>query len=494
MQRKEQTELLEAIKAAYTMIISINLTQNSYHVIVDKEKFIKVKQTGSCDELIDQIVKFIPDTNYAKAYKETFCHDSLMDAYKAGKPSVLLQHTMVGENSIVHWIDTSVIFVAKKQHSDVLGIVLEKVVDDNQSRINELQKLLKKETIFHEGLMESCAGYMEINLTTGYLVGDILDYTSNNVPHAFKIADLDTPVRFDEFSQWWADHRLIADKESFLSQSNCDSLMAQFYSGRRCVEVSYEIRNSIGEARIWRQMFFLSANDITGDITAICVVNDITEHEENKKKIKQLTDELQDSKMKRSMAQMQPHFLYNALGSIREIVLSDPKYASDLIYDFTTHLRACIHAMSDNGNMLIPFNKEMENVRAYINIEKMRFRERLNVEYNIESDNFKIVPLCIQPLVENSIRHGIFPKGKRGGTVSISVQEHSDSNIITVKDDGIGFDFKAMHESVFCGSRDSTGLMNLIYRLEKTLHAKIQIDSQLGCGTEVTIVVPKGNP
>ena len=147
----------------------------------------------------------------------------------------------------------------------------------------------------------------------------------------------------------------------------------------------------------------------TGIMYGYSVVYDITSLASE---IETLTDELEDAKVKNSLSQMQPHFLYNTLASIREIILVDPEYASELIVDFTTHLRACIKTMSSND--LIPFGQELDNIKAYANIEKMRLGEKLKVEYNIACDDFMIVPLSIQPIVENAIRHGIYERGAKG--------------------------------------------------------------------------------
>lgn len=75
-----------------------------------------------------------------------------------------------------------------------------------------------------------------------------------------------------------------------------------------------------------------------------------------------------------------------------------------------------------------------------MNIEKMRFGDRLNVEYDIGCDDFMIVPLSIQPMVENSIRHGIYQRGMKGGTVRIATSKNDGFYTISVKDDGVGFD------------------------------------------------------
>ena len=220
------------------------------------------------------------------------------------------------------------------------------------------------------------------------------------------------------------------------------------------------------------------------------VIYDLTEHQRREKERQELERELQMSRIRNFTSQMQPHFLYNALGSIQEIVLDDPEYASDLIGDFTVHLRSCIRAMA--SDRLIPFDQEIANIRAYVNIEKMRFGEKLRVVYDFKKTDFQILPLSIQPLVENAIRHGIYQRGAEGGTVTVRSREQSDAWIVEVEDDGVGFDVEQSHRESASGKKDSTGLKNLIFRLDKVMNADVCIRSEIGKGTKVTVSIPKG--
>ena len=199
-------------------------------------------------------------------------------------------------------------------------------------------------------------------------------------------------------------------------------------------------------------------------------------------------NELRESQVRNSISQMQPHFLYNALASIREIILEDPQYASDLVCDFTTHLRACVKSMTNSD--LVPFQSEMENVKAYVNIEKMRFGEKLGVVYDIQAQDFQIAPLTVQPLVENAIRHGIYQRGSQGGTVKISAKEKEGKFIICVQDDGVGFDYAQIQQEIASGQRDSTGLANLSFRIESMLDGHVFVESELGKGTTIRIEIP----
>lgn len=205
--------------------------------------------------------------------------------------------------------------------------------------------------------------------------------------------------------------------------------------------------------------------------------------------IEDLVMELDKSRTKVSMNQMQPHFVYNALASIREVVLDDPLRASDLIYDFTNHLRSVVRAMS--GDKLISFKDELETIKAYVNIEQLRFGEKLKVTYDIGIDDFQVLALGIQPLVENAIRHGIYGRGKKGGTCSLVTREKENTVIVVIKDDGVGFDYNKLVKEIEEGKREAVGLRSVIFRAKQIMGAEVSVDSCVGVGTEIQLIIPK---
>lgn len=231
-----------------------------------------------------------------------------------------------------------------------------------------------------------------------------------------------------------------------------------------------------------------------GDILIIgirCREEEVRQKEEYQKHVTDLNEELKAARIRNFTSQMQPHFLYNALASIREIVLDNPQYASDLIYDFTTHLRSCVKSMLSDTP--VPFEQELESIKAYVNIEQMRFGQKLRVEYDIDHTEFKIMPLSIQPLVENAIRHGIYQRGVLGGTVRIITKQCDNCSVVQVVDDGIGFDYAALEEEARQGKRDSTGLNNLIFRLQRIQQATVTVHSEIGVGTTITVEIPEND-
>ncbi len=225
-----------------------------------------------------------------------------------------------------------------------------------------------------------------------------------------------------------------------------------------------------------------------GDVKCFMVIENVDDekaHEmQMEKRMEELQQELENSRIKVMINQMQPHFLYNALSAIRTITKVSPDYAYDLLYDFTVHLRSSIKALQSDDP--IPFSDELKNVKAYLNIEKMRF-SNLRVDYEIDCSDFKITPLSIQPLAENAARHGVYPKGGDGGTVTIRSYETFDAYVVEVEDDGMGFDVDAVLNT----DSDSVGLKNMIFRMKNLMDADVEIDSTIGKGTLARVSIPK---
>ena len=272
--------------------------------------------------------------------------------------------------------------------------------------------------------------------------------------------------------------------------SDRKNLIKCFDQGEKRASVYFTIHGANGSLRTCRKIFYLYRDHGSKEIFAFCVVYDLTDQLHKEQEVRKLEEELRLSRIRNFTSQMQPHFLYNALGSIQEIILEDPDYAARLLGDFTIHLRSCIRAMENDNE--IPFAQELDNIRAYVSIEKMRLGEKLKVVYEIDADGFRILPLSVQPLVENAIRHGVYQRGPVGGTVTIRSREKADEWMIEVEDNGVGFDVAALEKDIASGRRDSTGLKNIQFRLNRVMHAKVTIDSRVGVGTKVTITIPKG--
>ena len=184
------------------------------------------------------------------------------------------------------------------------------------------------------------------------------------------------------------------------------------------------------------------------------------------------------------MTQIQPHFLFNTLNTIRALYAKDPPLADRTLEDFSSYLRQNLESLSQTD--LVPIAKELEHTRLYAEIETLRF-PNVRVEYRIEDDHFEIPALTIQPLVENAIRHGV--RSRKDGLVTVSTARESGAHRITVQDNGVGFDAAKQDGS------DGThiGIRNVKERVEQMCGGTMLLQSELGKGTGVTLLIPDGN-
>lgn len=182
------------------------------------------------------------------------------------------------------------------------------------------------------------------------------------------------------------------------------------------------------------------------------------------------------------ISQMQPHFLYNTLTAIYTLCDTDTALAQKTIRNFSTYLRT---NMDSIGTAVpIPFEKELNHTKIYLEIETLRFSDILKVEYDINVTDFLIPALTLQPIVENAVRYGIRSR-EDGGTVVISTKRVNSVVYLTVQDDGMGFDINEKKED----GRSHLGIENTRKRLQQMMNADLIIDSQIGRGTTVTIII-----
>lgn len=184
------------------------------------------------------------------------------------------------------------------------------------------------------------------------------------------------------------------------------------------------------------------------------------------------------------MSQIQPHFMYNTLSSISTLIPMDPEKAQQSLDAFTEYLRHNLSSLTETR--LIPFEEELKHIETYLSLEKMRFADRINVIYNIYDVNFSVPALSIQPIVENSVKHGILKKIE-GGTLTINVYQRGMSHVVEIIDDGVGFDVS----DVNLDGSEHVGLNNIKYRIESMCQGEIQIESRIGKGTKVAVIFSK---
>lgn len=201
-----------------------------------------------------------------------------------------------------------------------------------------------------------------------------------------------------------------------------------------------------------------------------------------------LTEDAVKSELAFLQAQIRPHFIYNALNTITSFCYTDSEKAAELLVNFSKYLRLTFDI--DSKLSRIPLKREIEVIQAYVEIEKARFGDKIKVVYDIAPVllNMEIPPFCIQPLVENSIKHGLCRKSE-GGTVFISVKENNGAIIIAVKDTGIGMSEEKVQLLMNTEYNAGVGFSNVSRRIKGWKNAQLDVKSNEHRGTIVTITV-----
>lgn len=207
----------------------------------------------------------------------------------------------------------------------------------------------------------------------------------------------------------------------------------------------------------------------------------IIDHQKDSEKAKELEKELRNSRIVLAMSQIRTHFVFNFLTAISGLCGYDPEKADQALITFSRYLRSNIDIMQEDEPEL--FSRSLEQLEDYIALEQLRFGDRIQFVTDLEVTGFKLPPLILQPIVENAIKHGLFPKTE-GGTILLFTRMEGDNIMITVTDDGVGFDTKAPHRE------GAVGLDNVRFRLEHMVNGTMNIESSPGKGTTVTIVIP----
>lgn len=198
--------------------------------------------------------------------------------------------------------------------------------------------------------------------------------------------------------------------------------------------------------------------------------------------IEEMQTQLVLSRTTTMMSQIRSHFVFNILNAISGMCKYDPEKADDTIVRFARYLRSNIDIMENDKN--IPFSADLRQLEDYVALEQVRFGDKVEFYEDIEVSNFLIPPLILQPVVENAIKHGVSQK-LDNGIIILKTRDRGDRIEITVEDDGVGFDMEKLD------NEKSVGLRNIRFRLEQLVNGMLDISSQVGKGTTVTITIPK---
>jgi two-component system LytT family sensor kinase len=200
---------------------------------------------------------------------------------------------------------------------------------------------------------------------------------------------------------------------------------------------------------------------------------------------------LMEAEVRALRAQISPHFIYNSLNAIASFVRTDPAKARDLLLDFADFTRYSFRRHGEFTTLA----EELRSIEQYLVLEQARFGERLRVGLQVDPEVLGVtVPfLCLQPLVENAVRHGLESREGPGHVEIVAVNRELEA-VISVEDDGVGEDPEHVRQ-VLAGTSgsDSVGLGNVDGRLRSAFGDEygLVVETAPGAGTKVTLRVPK---
>jgi two-component system LytT family sensor kinase len=222
------------------------------------------------------------------------------------------------------------------------------------------------------------------------------------------------------------------------------------------------------------------------------------------RKLEEQSRLLMEARLDALQRQINPHFLFNTLNSIASLVRSQPELAREMIVKLANILRVLLK----HRDAFVPFSEELAFTDDYLDIEVVRFGEKLRVVKEIADETLPVVvpSMLLQPLIENSIKHGLEPR-IAGGTVTLRSRILSDGRLlIEVEDDGIGMDTDPANDLASLGTESKRaglgyrpvngaggiGMRNVRERMEVLYgnQAEVDVVSRPGRGTKVTLVMP----
>jgi two-component system LytT family sensor kinase len=201
----------------------------------------------------------------------------------------------------------------------------------------------------------------------------------------------------------------------------------------------------------------------------------------------QLVKQLVEAELRALRAQINPHFLFNSLNSVAALITAEPRVAEEMIIRLAKIFR---HVLTHHDRPFSSIDEEISFLKTYLQIEKVRFGERLQVRFDIQESvlQFMVPTLILQPLVENSIKHGLGPKAGEN-QLTIRVRPRSDYLELTVEDNGVG---ASTPKKLVGGSSTGFGLQNLEERLQTVYrgNARFSFESQPQTGSRAQILIP----
>jgi LytS/YehU family sensor histidine kinase len=238
----------------------------------------------------------------------------------------------------------------------------------------------------------------------------------------------------------------------------------------------------VGGTMVWRAPISKAVFVLLFAVHIVVMAKGIVKNHRAAIRAAKLEKELEDSRIAIMLSQIKPHFLYNVLNTIYHLYRKEPEIAQEAVSSFAEYLRC--NMLSIEKTESIPFSEEYRHIQTYLSLEQIRFRDKLDVVYDVDVTDFRVPPLTVEPLVENAVKHGVTKK-RGGGIVTISTCRTDAGVQITVSDTGVGFDPEHYMED----GKPHVGIRNVRDRLRSMVGGTLSVTSSEN-GTVAVVTIP----
>lgn len=271
--------LFKAISNVYPMSFWVNMTTNNCGTL-DRERatILGREMSGDFDKTFEGMLRLIPNKETKEKVRNTIGRQALIKAYEAGENLVTMTYQQSAPDGSVHWLNTMVIFV-RDIGTDMYNVTLSRIVDREMAIERENEDTKIKANEYQNTLINASSGYMEIDLSSNKIVGDILDVDIDGNFFSVDTKSYGETVPFDQFVFDWANNNLTSNYIDFISKSNCAYLISQYEQGKKLVEISASsiVPGSVDTIRHSKYSYYLSKNERSNKISAFLMVMDETD-------------------------------------------------------------------------------------------------------------------------------------------------------------------------------------------------------------------------
>lgn len=408
----------------------------------------------------------ITQTNIANIYLNQNNYDKAQQYYNFAKISLVKYPNL---RALGEWYNNKGLFY-KKQKDNMEAILNWEKAIETFSKIDD--KFGKSDTYFYLGELYFEANNLDkalLNINKSLLLGKELNVLELVMNCQKMLSDIyhkkgNTSLAFDYLKKY------MISKDSFINEENI----------RKSVELSmnyeFDRKELVQKEESEKKELLLKEEAKNFKLIAACIgmillllfgIVFLIYNRNQLKKTLTLQKELAEYEQKALHLQMNPHFVFNCLGSISSfIVQNGTDSAIKYLAKFSKLMRLTLEYSKES---LIPIDKEIESLQNYLELEQLRFNNKFNFtisKTNDVEDDVVLPPLLLQPFVENAIIHGVIPK-KDNGKIAISFSIQNESLLCTIKDNGIGINQSKINKENSVLAHKSMAIDIIKKRLER---------------------------